>query len=134
MTLDEWKAWYEKHAGAAVQDNPNFQRIFFPDRGFCELTLSSKERMVIVNQVAGDGRFWLGVIESVAQILGYHRCGAICTRRIRPYLRLWGLAVDRTQEAPDGTVYHCHQKTTGQKVDAFPQPGEPKDYYILWEV
>lgn len=136
MTMDEWIKIYEKKTNSTFKPHPNFQLLFFPERGFCEAAFESKTRMVMAYQLCGDGRFWRRVLESLALAAGFRHCVAICIRHVKPYIRLFGFHVVSAEELPDGSFLYYAADVEGHKARLAPAWKEQDDYayYVTWEV
>ena len=106
MTKDEWVALYEKKTKSAFKPHPNFKLLFFPERGFCEVTFDPKTQMVMAYQICGDGRFWKRVLDSLAMVAGFKHCGAILIRNVKAYVRLFGFHIVREDKLVDGTYIY----------------------------
>ena len=136
MTLDEWIALYEKKTDSTFKPHPNFKLLFFPERGFCEVAFEPKTEMIMAYQLCGDGRFWKRVIESLAMVAGYHHCGTICIRHVRPFMRLFGFRITRTENLSDGSSIYYGEDADGMTARLAPAWKEQDDYayYVTWEV
>lgn len=137
MTLTEWIAAYNKKTPDPFKRDERFGLFYVPDKGFAEI--GQQGEMVIINQLAGDARFWKKAAENVARASGLKMGGTWCIRQeIKAYIRLFGYKVIAREELPDGLYrYHCRHKETGKQGLASPafryQSGE-QAYYITWEV
>jgi len=137
-TLDEWIAEYEKKTGKPFKRMNGFQLFYFPERGFCEIAVDTNNKIVVVYQLCGDGKFWRRLIEFLAMALRYPCCGTYCVRHIKPYIRFWGYKIDRTEITGDNLErYHCSDKH-GKKLTCSPawrdnDTGE-LTYFMTWEV
>lgn len=105
MDLQGWIDRYEKKTGEKFQRMKGFELLFFPDKGFCEISIDNGLKSVLVHRVCGDLKSWRMVIESIMQLCGYKRMTTLCIRHIRPYMRLLGLTVVNSYPAEFGTAY-----------------------------
>ena len=136
-TLEEWIAFYNRKASGDKFNRDNrYELYYLPDKGFCEIGMTSD--MVIINQLAGDARFWKNEATKLAQKLGYKMCGTWCVRReIAAYIRLFGYKIVFTDEVADGLKrYHCIHRKTGKKGLVSPayKDGTIQAYFVTWEV
>ena len=118
-TLAEWIKFYNKKVAEPFQRNERFSLYFSPEKGFCEITATDK--MVLVYQCAGDLRFWRHAAEKLAKLLNLRMLGTMVYRHIKPYLRLSGFSIERTEQKPNEEPrYHCRDLKTGQAGLATP--------------
>lgn len=129
-TLEEWIALYNKKIPEGFKRDDKFELFFLPEKGFAEMCDAGK--MIIVNQMCGDLKFWRSMTEYITRERGYTHAGTICIRSIKPYLRLAGFVINRIEETPQGNRYFCSDKATGQKGQA--SPAGKDTYYVTWEV
>lgn len=136
MTLGEWIQLYEKKTSSTFKPHPDFQLFFFPERGFCEIALEPKTKMVMAYQLCGDGHFWKRVLEAFAMAAGYEHCGAICIRHVKPYMRFFGFRILCTKDLPDGSKIYYGEDKDGLTARLAPAWKEQDDYayYVTWEV
>lgn len=136
-TLNEWIAFYEEKTGEKFKPHPSFKLLYFPKRGFCEISLEPKTKMVIAYQLCGDGHFWKDLLDSFTKLLGFTHGGAICVRSIVPYIRYWGFRIDQTIRLPNGqNQYFCINRY-GEKARCSPawlKEGGEYAYFVTWEV
>ena len=129
-TFEEWAALYDKKISGGFKRDERFALFYLPEKGFAEIGDSGK--MIIVNQVCGELKFWRSVAEKLARRQGRTHLGTICLRPILPYMRLAGLKIIRTGETKYGERYFFEDKNTGQKGRA--SPADDGSYFITWEV
>ena len=137
MTKDEWIALYEKKTKSDFKPHPNFQLLFFPERGFCEVAFEPKTEMVMAYQLCGDGRFWKRVLDSLAMVAGFEHCGAILIRRVKAYIRLFGYHVTGKDALPDGSFIYYAEDNDGSQArfaPAWKEPDGTQAYYATWKV
>lgn len=135
-SIEYWVELYEKKTHSDFKPHPNFQLLFFPERGFCEVALEPKTKMIMAYQLCGDGHFWKRIIDAIATVAGFKHGGAICVRHIKPYIRFFGFRVVREEALSDGTrVYYCENKQ-GTKARCAPawKDEDGYAYYVTWEV
>ncbi len=137
MTLDEWIAKYNAKTPEPFKRDERFNFFFLPDKGFCEVGMTPD--MVVINQLAGDARFWKDKVSKMAQGIGIDKCGTWCIRKeILAYIRLFGFKIASTETTDEGLKrYHGIHKVTGKHGLASPafryETGE-QAYFITWEV
>lgn len=136
-TLEEWIKLYEKKSKVKYETpDARARRYFFADRGFAEIGISKD--MVIIHQLCGDAKFWKQVAEAIAQEHGINHLGTWCIRKIEPYIRYFGVEIEKTEENGDGlTRYHGKFKDTGKSALFTPhfhaQNGNI-GYLVTWEI
>lgn len=135
-SLEEWAEFYKKKTHNDFKPHPNFRLIFFPERGFCEVSLEPRTRMVMAYQLCGDGRFWKRVLDALAMAAGYEHCGAICIRHIKPYIRFFGFHIVHTEPLPDGTCIYYGENSEGAACRCSPAWKDENGYayYVTWEI
>lgn len=136
-TLEEWIKFYEKKTGVPYEEpDSRTIRIFFPDRGFAEIGVS--KNMVIVHQMAGDGRFWKQVAEVMAKERNINHLGSWVIREVKAYIRFFGVDVERVEEIGEGLKrYHGKFKDNGKKVlftPHFKSTNGNVGYIVTWEI
>ena len=129
-TLDEWIALYNKKNYEEFKRDEKFGLFYLPEKGFAEIVDSGK--MIIVNQMCGEFKFWRDAAEKLSRHRGYKVAGTICIRPILAYIRLAGFKIDRIEETNLGDRYFCTDKRTGQKGQA--SPAGKDTWFITWEV
>ena len=108
-TIDEYNAHYHAKTGDDPAVPQGFVRAFLPERGWCQYRLDTDARLIMIWAVSGDGRFWRDWARALGSALGYHAIITICTRPIRPYIRLWHWHIDRTETNASGNHrFYCH--------------------------
>lgn len=133
-TLDEWIARYNRKVPEGFKRDERFALFYYPDKGFCELLVTDK--MVVLGQVCGDGRFWKKYAEDWARELGKKACGTHCSRReILAWIRLFGFEITQAETKDGFKRYHGTDKQgrwglmTECVID-----GSRRAYYVTWEV
>lgn len=129
-TLEQWVALYNKKIPEGFKRDERFAFFYLSDKGFAEIGDTGK--MMIINQVCGDLKFWRGVAEKMARHMKYSHAGTICIRPILPYIRLAGFEIERIEKTDGGDRYFGFDKRTGQKGQA--SPAGKGTYYVTWEV
>ena len=64
-TLPEWIELYNRKTPEPFKRDERFRLFFLPDKGFCEI--GNTEKMIVINQLSGDGRFWKKFAEEYGQ-------------------------------------------------------------------
>ena len=129
-TFAEWVALYNKKVSPKFKRDERFALFYLPEKGFAEIGDSGK--MIIVNQVCGELKFWRGVAENIARQRERSHLGTICLRPVLPYLRLAGVRITNQAETEFGTRYFFEDKHTRQKGRA--SPADDGSCFITWEV
>ena len=129
-TLEDWIALYNKKNYEEFTRDKRFELFYLPEKGFAEIVDTGK--MIIVNQMCGEFKFWRDVVEQMSRNSRYKVAGTICIRSILPYIRLAGFKIDRIEETNLGDRYFCTDKRTGQKGQA--SPAGKDTWFITWEV
>ena len=133
--LREWIKKYNKKAPEPFERDKRYELFFRPDKGFCEI--ASNGKMLIINQMCGDIKYWRNAIEQVCRAMKLQVIGTYCIRNIIPYLKLTGFSVSGVQETEDGLRYFCEDFETGQRGTASPawiMPNGKRAYYLTFEV
>ena len=129
-TLEQWIAFYDKKIREGFKRDERFELFYLPERGFAEIMATDK--MIVINQLCGELKFWREFAEKLAKKIGYTHVGTLCIRNIEPYLRLVGFVPYKVEDTAQGNRYFCRDKHTGQKGQA--SPAGKDTYYITWEV
>ena len=129
-TLEEWIALYDKKNHEKFKRDLRYEMFYVPEKGFAEICDTGK--MIIVNQMCGEFKFWRGIAEELSRQFGYKIAGTVCIRPILPYIRLAGFVPYRIEETPIGNRYFCTDKHTGQKGQA--SPAGKDTWFVTWEV
>ena len=129
-TLEEWIALYNKKNYEEFKRDKKFGLFYLPEKGFAEIADTGK--MIIVNQMCGEFKYWRDVVEQMSRASKYKVAGTICIRPILPYIRLAGFKIDRIEGTKQGNRYFCTDKNTGQKGQA--SPAGKDTWLITWEV
>lgn len=133
-TLREWIERYNRKVPEGFKRDKRFALFYLPDKGFCELLATDK--MLILGQVSGDGRYWKKYAEDCARELGLKVCGSHCTRReIAAYIKLFGFKVTDTEDKGGLKRYRCEdaQGYWGLVTECVIDGGR-RAYYVTWEV
>lgn len=94
-TLGEWIKLYEEKTGDKVDLPKDYRLFYMAERGFAQMKPDDEGKMLIINHVCGDGKFWHDVAELVAVQHGLTCLGTLCTRRIKPYIRAFGWKIEK---------------------------------------
>lgn len=133
----EWVALYNKKTPEPYQRDERFELFYDAEHGFCEVGQSGK--MMIINQLAGDGRFWKEKVSEAARAVGIHMCGTWCIRKaIRAYIRLFGYRIEWEEDVGGLPRFHA-KDAEGRKGLASPafrynDKDKTQAYFITWEV
>lgn len=136
-TLEEWIEIYEKKTNLKYEEpDPRTIRFYFPDRGFAEIGVAKD--MVVIGQTSGDGIFWKQVAEVLARTRGIKQLGTWLVREPEPYLKLFGVEIEKVEEKEKGMKrYFGKFKDTDKKALITPQ-GIMKNghirYVVTWEI
>lgn len=102
---------YDRHYHAKTGDDPTvprgFARAYLPERGWCQYRHDSEAHLFLVWAVSGDGHFWHDWARATGTQLGCTAIVTICTRPIRPYIRLWHWHIERTETRGGKHRFHC---------------------------
>lgn len=128
--MNKWIERYNKKIPEGFKRDERFALFYLPEKGFAEIADTGK--MVVVNQVSGELKFWRNVAEKIARRRGRSHICTFCSRSILPYLRLAGVKINKTVATEFGTAYFFEDKNTGQKGQA--KPANDGSYFIVWEV
>lgn len=119
-TIDEWAAVYQKKTGKPFVHDDKFKLFFFPERGFCEIGVDGNEKIVVMNQVCGDGWFWRRLAEFLAESLGYQTCGTMFLRNVKANMRLWGFTEVSEKNTDDGVPRYFGKDRYGNEMHCSP--------------
>lgn len=135
-SFDEWVKVYEEKTGDKYTQPPEgFSLMYLPERGFADMKINTEGKMVFVNQVCGDAKFWRDLAEIIANAWHCNAVCTVCTRHILPYIRSFGWEV--VKEFSNIGVgcekrYLC-QDSIGRKIvithQGFNAKGEPQ-YWV----
>lgn len=133
-TLEQWIERYNKKIPEGFKRDERFALFYLPDKGFCELTATDK--MIIIGQVSGDGRFWREFAEKWARKLGLKVGGTICCRKeAEAWIRLFDFKVDKVDEVNGCKRYYCTGKNGGWYVmTEYVREGGRRECLVTWEV
>jgi hypothetical protein len=134
MDLQGWIKFYEKKTGEKFIRKDDFALLFFPDKGFAEIGVSTSLQTILVHRVCGDLRAWRMVIESFMQFAGYHKMTAIVIRHMKPFIRLWGAKITNEYEAGYGPVYEIEFSNGKGKCYPVSKIGGEPQYLVMLEV
>ena len=135
-TFEEWAKNYNKKTPEKFERDKRYELFFLPDKGFCEIAATGK--MIMINQVSGDGKFWKDFAEKVARKMNLKVCGTICIRKqIKAWIRLFNFEIIETEILPDNLKrYHCKNKfgKKGLLSPAYKYDSGEQAYFVTWEV
>lgn len=135
MTVEEWIEKYNSKTPAPFKRDDRYMFYYLPDKGFCEV--GQTDKMVIINQLCGDARFWKERVSEMARKVGIKKCGTWCVRQqVKAYIRLFGYKVMKTEDTAEGLKrYHCINKDgkEGLMSPAFRFETGEQAYFVTWE-
>ena len=129
-TFEQWVALYNKKTSDKFKRDGRFTLFYLPEKGFAEVADTGK--IITVNQLCGEFKFWRGVVEEIARRLGRSNAVAYFCRPVLPLMRLAGLKIIGAEKTKFGDSYLFEDKRTGQKGRA--SPTDDGSYFISWEV
>ena len=113
-TLEEWIKFYEEKTKEKFVRDKSYELFYLPDKGFCEIFVSGK--MVVIKQLAGDGRFWKKFAEKIARRMDKKVCGSWFIRKeLFAYIKLFGFKITETEKLPDGSKRYHGVDNLGRK-------------------
>ena len=87
-SLKEWADFYTLKTDDIVNRLPGFRLYYLPNRGFATMKVDFEAKMLIIDQVAGDGKFWRDMAEvCMAQANGLDVIATSCNRDLMVYMR-----------------------------------------------
>ena len=128
--FEQWVALYNKKVSDKFKRDERFTLFYLPEKGFAEIADTGK--IIVVNQVCGEFKFWRGVTEKIARQLGRSHAVTFFYRHVLPFMRLAGLEIIRSEKTKFGDSWVFEDKHTGQKGRA--SPTDDGSYFISWEV
>lgn len=129
-SMNKWIERYNKKIPEGFKRDERFALFYSPEKGFAEIGDSGK--IIIVNQVCGELKYWRDVAEHIARKRGRSHICTFCLRPILPYMRLAGVKVNETLPTKFGEAYFFEDKSTWQK--GYAKPASDGSYFIVWEV
>lgn len=133
-TFDEWVERYNRKIPEKFKRDNRFALFYLSDKGFCELLATDK--LVVMGQVSGDGRFWKKFAEDTARALGLKACGTYCGRKeVLAWIRLFGFKVTKIEEKDGFKRYHAVGKDGGWYLmtECVFENGV-RSHWVTWEV
>ena len=88
-TPEEWGKWYEEKTGDQFTLPEDYTIMYHERRGLMAFKLATESKMLVIEYVIGDGRFWYDVAEMIAMKNGLPYIATICTRSVYAYIRFW---------------------------------------------
>lgn len=136
-TLDEWISYYNRKTPEKFERDERFELFFSPEKGFCEV--GERGGIMIINQLAGDGRYWKALVSKAARASGIRVCGTWCIRKgIRAYIRLFGYEIERVERTKDGRERFFCVDDEGRQAVVSPafwyKDTKIQAYFVTWEV
>jgi predicted PolB exonuclease-like 3'-5' exonuclease len=138
-TLDEYIKKYEQKTKDKFKPKEGFKLFYLPSRGFCELSTTKNNSMLMIYQMAGDGKFWRDFATVLAQMLGIKKLGTICIREnIKAYIRFWGYKITKKEPLNDGSFIYYAENKEGKKARVSPVHMHDDitriSYYVTWDI
>ena len=108
-SLEEWRKIYEKKSGEKFVRDESYELFYLPEKGFCKIAVT--EKMIVVNQVCGDGIFWKNFANEIARRMGL-KIGKVYFVRKNPkaYIRLLGYRILEEKNSQGFKDYICEKK------------------------
>lgn len=138
-TLDEYIKKYEQKTKDKFKQKEGFKLFYLPSRGFCEIGTTQDNSMLMIYQMAGDGKFWRDFATIFAQMLGIKKLGTICIREnIKAYIRFWGYKITKKEPLHDGSFIYYAENKEGKKARISPVYLHDDitriSYYVTWDI
>ena len=92
-TPEEWVRWYEEKTGDTFTLPDGYSVNYHLHRGIMVCKPVVEEKMLVIEYVIGDGKFWYDVAEMLALQNGLRYIATICTRDVYAYIRFWGYRI-----------------------------------------
>lgn len=139
LTLEDYIKKYEEKTKDKFKPKDGFKLFYLPDRGFCEIAATQNNSMLMIYQMAGDGKFWRDYATLLAQVLGIKKLGTICIRKnIEAYIRFWGFRITKKEPLDDGSFLYYAQNDEGKNGRVAPvhihDDTARISYLVTWEV
>ncbi|MDR1702316.1 MAG: hypothetical protein LBR56_06030 [Sporomusaceae bacterium] len=137
LSLDKWIKRYEEKTKDKFETPAGFTLYYLPERGFAQFAVDPTTKSLIIYQLCGDALFWhdLGII--MCQQQGLHNLCSICTRNIKPYIRLFGWKIIKEEEIEGMKRFYCLAADGGNVLITYAwlneDTGAP-NYYVTQEV
>ena len=88
LSLKQWADIYVAKTGDEIGLLPGFRTYYLPNRGFACMKVDYESKMVIIDKVSGDGKFWRDMAEvCMAQANDLDVIATTCTRNLLSYMR-----------------------------------------------
>lgn len=136
-TLEEWIKFYEEKTSQKFERDERFKLFYLPDKGFCEIMQT--EKMTVINQLSGDGKFWKNFAEKIARINNSEMLGSWYIRKnVRAYMRLFGFKIIGEEILSDQLKRYRSIDKDGNKGLMSPsydaKTKKHVGYFVTWEV
>ena len=122
-TLEEWIEFYNRKCPEPFERDEAGLLYYRSDKGFCEIDVTPE--ILTIFQAAGDIKFWRQAAEFLCKSLKVKFIGVYICRHVKPFIRVGGFRIYKTEEVPNGERYYFQDLKTGQKGQA--QPALIKD-------
>lgn len=130
-TKDDYDRRYHAKTGDTPHLPQGFTLAYLPERGWCQHRFDNEAKLFLIWAVSGDGRFWRDWARATAALLGCRTIVTICTRPIRPYIRLWHWQIDRTETKSGKHRFHCRTQD-GRRVLITHKHTDPDGQDAYW--
>lgn len=86
---EEWRRWYEERGGAEDLELDEREVVLFhPEHGF--VTFLTHDDILELHHMAGDGKYWQGVLARIMKAHGLKRLRAFTRRNPAAWMRKYG--------------------------------------------
>lgn len=109
-TYEQWCEFYEEKTGERVSLPSGFALYFLEEMGFCQVRPIPEDKTLVVYQTVGDGLFWRNFAEVICKVNGFDYLQTFVTRRVRPYMRLFGWKIVREWDMEGVKRFLCRDK------------------------
>lgn len=110
-SFKEWADIYKSETNDNLNLLPGFRVYYLPNRGFAAMKVDFEAKMLIIDQLSGDARFWRDMAEvCMAQANNLDVIATTCTRNIMPYMRLFGATLLDSEEISISYKDGCGKK------------------------
>ena len=139
-TLEEYIKKYKEKTKDKFKPKNGFKLFYLPDRGFCEIGVTTDKSLLTIYQLCGDGKFWRDYATLTAQNLNIKKIGSICIRKnVEAYIRFWGFKVTKKEPLNDGSFIYYAENKEGKTARLAPihiHDDDPSriSYFVTWEV
>lgn len=138
--FQEWVKIYEKKTGDKHKSPNGAQTVWDERRGYAQFLLSADHKVLTVEEVCGDGKFWS---EWAINFCREHNISRVCTtftRKLMPYFRSLGAKIIKKEIQPKRHNGYKIEGVTKQGLRFFCWPcwwdkeKQRNAYYVVVEV